>query len=175
MINLTEKNNRITVTPIACPVFSGAIYAAGGKPLAQVRIAGLEKPKVYKVLINIYGLSKAGFFIERTTAFSGELVCDKDSDTAYFDFTSVPLLVKREFFANLKAPVSGKLCVEVTVDGAKYMGDVEGSDKHIEKFNEICEEIHEKYAKYFSIYFSKFSVKYYCDEITEHGANVVLI
>lgn len=58
---------------------------------------------------------------------------------------------------------------------AKYMGDVEGSDKHIEKFNEICEEIHEKYAKYFSIYFSKFSVKYYCDEITDHGANVVLI
>lgn len=123
MINLTETNNRITVTPIACPVFSPAIYAAGAKPLAQVRVAGLEKPKVYSVSINIYGLSKAGFFIERTPAFSGELICEKDSDTAYFDFTSVSLSVKKEFFANLKAPVAGKLCVEVTVDGTKYMGD----------------------------------------------------
>ncbi len=58
---------------------------------------------------------------------------------------------------------------------AKYQGDVEASDKYIEEFNAICDTIHEHFEEYFSIYFSKFSVKYYCDEITEHGANVVLL
>lgn len=57
---------------------------------------------------------------------------------------------------------------------AKYMGDTAASERYLEQFNAVCDEIHEKYDPYFSIFFCKFSVKYYCDEITEHGANVVL-
>ena len=57
---------------------------------------------------------------------------------------------------------------------AKYMGDTEASDAYMEQFYAVCDRIHEKYDKYFNIYYSKFSVKFYCDEITENGANVVL-
>lgn len=57
---------------------------------------------------------------------------------------------------------------------AKYMGDVETSDQYMEQFNAVCDGIHEKYDKYFNLYYSKFSVKFYCDEITENGAYVVL-
>ncbi len=123
MSNLTETENKITVTPIVCPVFSLAVLAAGGAPLAQLRIGGLTEPRVYNVTVNIYGLSKAGFFIERTPAFSGEIICEKGLDMAFLDFSFAPLAVKTDFFRNLKAPVPGKLCVEVTVDGTKYMGD----------------------------------------------------
>ncbi len=58
---------------------------------------------------------------------------------------------------------------------AKYRGDADKAEEHLGRFNAVCDKIHDKYHKYFSIYFSKFSVKYYCDEITDHGANVVLL
>ena len=123
MNNFSEKENRITVTPIACPIYSMAVFALGASPLAQLRIGGLCSGKVSNISINIYGLSKAGFFIERTEAFSGEVVCEKGDDTAFFDFSRAKFGVKKDFFRHLKAVCPGKLCVEVTVDGIKYMGD----------------------------------------------------
>ena len=58
---------------------------------------------------------------------------------------------------------------------AKYKNDVEGANKYLEEFDKICDAMHKDFNKYFSLYYSKFSVRYYCDEITEHGANVVLL
>ena len=125
MSNLTEKENKITVTPIACPVYSTAIHALGASPLARLCIGGLDKGVVNNISINVYGLSKAGFFIERTSLFAGEIVCEKGSDTVYFDFSRAQFSVKKDFFRNLKAAVPGKLCAEVTIDGTKYMGDAQ--------------------------------------------------
>lgn len=57
---------------------------------------------------------------------------------------------------------------------AKYMGEVAAADQHLEQFNAVCDRIHKQHDQYFNLYYSKFSVKFYCDEITENGANVVL-
>ncbi len=57
---------------------------------------------------------------------------------------------------------------------AKYMGDKVESDKHLEAFEKVCDRLYADYESYINLYYVKFSVRYYCDEITEGGANVVL-
>lgn len=57
----------------------------------------------------------------------------------------------------------------------KYQGRGDEAKTALDEFDAVCERINEDFRKYFSRYFSKFSVRYYCDEITDHGPNVVLI
>lgn len=57
---------------------------------------------------------------------------------------------------------------------AKYIREYETADKHLEKFNEICDDIYGKYTKYFSAYQAKFSIKQFYDEITREGPKVVI-
>ncbi len=57
----------------------------------------------------------------------------------------------------------------------KYQGNADTAKKALEEFDAVCDRVKEKFGNYFSLYFSKFSVGYYCDEITDHGPNVVLI
>lgn len=57
----------------------------------------------------------------------------------------------------------------------KYQKNAEEANKALDEFDKVCEEINNEFSRYFSLYFSKFSVRYYCDEITEFGPNVVLL
>ena len=57
----------------------------------------------------------------------------------------------------------------------KYQGNVEKAEEYLEEFNSVCERIFELFPNNFNLFFSKYSVKFYCDEITDNGASVVLI
>ena len=58
---------------------------------------------------------------------------------------------------------------------AKYMGDKELSDKYLDEFEDACKSIHERFEYNFSIRMAPYSVRFYCGEITDEGASVVLI
>lgn len=118
-----NNNANIKIVPVASPVYSAGLYALGALPLISVRIEGLSSPVAHHVNINVYGLSKAGFFMERTTAFSGEVFAEKDKDCIGFNLTGVSYRIKNEFFRTLKSPSAGKISVEVTIDGEKFMGE----------------------------------------------------
>ncbi len=123
-MNTVNDVNKIKIIPKACPVYSLGLMQTGVKPLVSVKVTGISEPRAHRVSFNIYGMSKAGFFIERTAAFSGELYAERDKDGFLFDFTRITFRLRQEFFRghNFKSPVNGKLYVEADIDGVKYMG-----------------------------------------------------
>ncbi len=120
---MNTKNNNIKIIPLAAPIYSPGLLALNTCPVLSVRIEGLSSPTVHNININVFGLSKAGFFIERTPAFSGEVFLEKDCDCVSINLTSVPFRIKGEVLNSLKSPAPGKISVEVTIDGVKYIGD----------------------------------------------------
>ncbi len=118
-----DIKNNIKIIPVASPIYSLGLLALGTLPLLSVRIEGLNAPGVHEIEISVFGLSKAGFFIERTPAFSGEIITEKGSDGVTFNLTSVSYRIKDGFFRTLKSQAAGKISVEVTIDGVKHMGD----------------------------------------------------
>ena len=58
---------------------------------------------------------------------------------------------------------------------AKYMGDKEQSDKYLEELDRVCDAIFEKFEFNFNKGMAPYSIKFYCGEITDEGASVVLI
>ncbi len=58
---------------------------------------------------------------------------------------------------------------------AKYQGKIEESEKHVKEFYAVCDRIFKQFPTYFNYEYATSSVKFYCDEITENGAYVVLI
>jgi len=45
------------------------------------------------------------------------------TDGCCFDFSQFCCRMREEFFRALKAPVTGKLCVEAIIDGVRFLGD----------------------------------------------------
>ncbi len=57
----------------------------------------------------------------------------------------------------------------------KYQKNAEKACKALDEFDKVCDEIDRQFNRYINLYFAKFSVRYYCDEITDYGPNVVLL
>lgn len=124
MNNIAE--NKIKITPIASPSYSLAALGTRAPVLYSVAVSGIEKKGTHSFKFNVYGLSKAGFFVERTSGICSEYVTDATNpDTLIFDFSKFSCNIKKEFFTNLKTETLGKVYVEVVIDGNKYMGDTQ--------------------------------------------------
>lgn len=121
-MNINKCNSEIQIVPLAVPVYSHELIAAGARPLIGIKITGAFDFSIHNVVINIYGLSKSGFFIERTTVFSGELLSEKKSESIVFDLSDVKLNIRHDFFRALKNTADGKIYAEANIDGVKYMG-----------------------------------------------------
>ena len=57
---------------------------------------------------------------------------------------------------------------------ARYIGEYAAADRHLERFNQICGDLYDRYGKYFSAGQAKYSVKQFFDEITNNGPRVVI-
>lgn len=123
---ITNTNNE--KTPIKIIIDAAGSYSlchcASSAPfLNSVTIKGLDCFSASKISLNIYGLSKSGFFVERTTIPTDEYFSFADRDELVFDLSSVSVAIRHDFFRNLKTRTEGKICVEAVIDGHKYLGD----------------------------------------------------
>ena len=57
---------------------------------------------------------------------------------------------------------------------AKYNSDLALSDKYLEDFEAVCDSIADRYYKNFNGYYSKYSVRFYRDEIGDDGAEPLI-
>lgn len=125
-MNNISENNKIKITPIASPTYSLAALGTRAPVLYSVSVSGIEKKGTHSIKFNVYGLSKSGFFVERTGGVCYEYVNDIDNpDTLIFDFSRFFCNIKKEFFTSLKTETLGKIYVEAIIDGQKYMGDTQ--------------------------------------------------
>lgn len=119
----TRSQQNIIVTPTAIPYLSPTLAATGAPLLTSVTIRGLEGLSAHTVRLSVYGMSKSGFFLERRTADIGELFFKEQEGALFIDLHTLSFSIRREFFFSLRAPVSGKICVEASIDGVRVIGD----------------------------------------------------
>ena len=120
------KSESVKLLPIVSPVYSLGFCALHTPILSSVTIKGIQGLSAHTVTLSVYGLSKSGFFLERTvlTSSSGEeFFFHEEEGDLYFDLSCADIKPKQAFFRNLKAPVTGKICVEAVMDDVRFSGD----------------------------------------------------
>ena len=66
MNRLSEKTN-LKIIPMSSPVCSLCQLSAKAPVLFAVTVTGIDSHISHRISFNIYGLSKSGFFVERTS------------------------------------------------------------------------------------------------------------
>ncbi len=123
----TETTNSIKISLTASKILSAGIINTGVSPISSVTIEGLCDSHAHNILLNIYGLSKSGFFIERTRIPMGEVyLSEKSSDgneKLVVLVSDIPLKMKSECLCSIKSTIVGKIYAEAIIDGKKYLAD----------------------------------------------------
>ncbi len=123
----TETTNSIRLSVTASKILSAGIIKTGVSPISSVAIEGLDDSRPHSVLLNIYGLSKSGFFIERTRVPMGEVYLSEkprdDRGTVTVLLSDIPLKMRTDCLMTIKSVVVGKIYVEAIIDGKKYLAD----------------------------------------------------
>lgn len=117
------KSESVKIIPAATPVYSLGFCALHTPILSSVTIRGLAGLSAHSVSLSVYGLSKSGFFSEKCVFSGGELFFRETEGDLHFDLQNADFRLKKDFFRNLKAPVTGKICVEALIDGVRFSGD----------------------------------------------------
>lgn len=118
-----NSDSSIKIIPTAAPIYSLGFCALHTPILSSVTIRGIDGLSAHTLSLSVYGLSKSGFFLERTALPTDELFFREAEGDIHIDLRAVTLAIRRDFFRNLKAAVTGKLCIEVVADGVRYAGD----------------------------------------------------
>ncbi len=120
-----HNTNNISVNITASRFYSYAAMCAHLAPVLSVSIHGLSQSERHSISVNIYGIGKSGFFIEKTNITSRHYYtsehCFDGSGRIIFDLSRESLNFKRGFFENLKTPCPGNIYAEVIVDGKKHL------------------------------------------------------